>query len=561
MNRDRIIGGFERLAPGTAKNIAEERYGFTFDEQNRLKAALADSTLTFPSAQNMLVESLSYDENGNRTKIETGAGTLAYEYDVEDRLVRAGSTEYAYDADGNLILEKNLHVHAQYAYTGTNRMKYAEVSDSTDNTHSIVSYAYDALGRRNVRSTRNAGSEDSARTVYDLYGFDILYTASVYGDGSPVTSLRSADRSTSRVSESASSAGRYVYIEERSPAYGRSSASGESGSEAFRGIQRPLSIHGIVYGVSLEGIGQSLSGNYYTGSAEDRNVNAITDQYGELVESRSYGAFGDYSSGGGYATSSTGSILADGSIPWSWTGKPLDHATGLIDFGYRDYDPSLVRFTTYDPIRDGTNWYAYARNDPVNMVDLWGLSPSDALATDLAGKAITANGGATYGMPSSYYVTPKDTMIDRITTAAESQIGLPYTKPTNTTPDFRCDNFIESTIIKAGGNPNSVLAGSATKNEIKDHIKNVEDKGLAIKKGKNDKLEFTDGAYTVFMTDSPKGWDAHGGVAVIQGNNTTYYDNSGSNEPKSVQKNTDINSLKDIQTVYGYNSFYFVPIK
>ena len=297
-------------------------------------------------------------------------------------MVRAGSTEYAYDADGNLILEKNLHVHAQYAYTGTNRMKYAEVSDSTDNTHSIVSYDYDALGRRNVRSTRNAGSEDSARTVYDLYGFDILYTASVYGDGSPVTSLRSADRSSSRVSESASSAGRYVYIEERSPAYGRSSASGESGSEAFRGIQRPLSIHGIVYGVSLEGIGQSLSGNYYTGSAEDRNVNAITDQYGELVESRSYGAFGDYSSGGGYATSSTGSILADGSIPWSWTGKPLDHATGLIDFGYRDYDPSLVRFTTSDPIRDGTNWYAYARNDPVNMVDLWGLSPSDALATE-----------------------------------------------------------------------------------------------------------------------------------------------------------------------------------
>ena len=69
LNRDRIIGGFERLAPGSAKNIAEERYGFTFDEQNRLKAALADSTLTFPSAQNMLVESLSYDENGNRTKI------------------------------------------------------------------------------------------------------------------------------------------------------------------------------------------------------------------------------------------------------------------------------------------------------------------------------------------------------------------------------------------------------------------------------------------------------------------------------------------------------------
>jgi len=24
-------------------------------------------------------------------------------------------------------------------------------------------------------------------------------------------------------------------------------------------------------------------------------------------------------------------------------------------------------------IRDGGNWYAYANNDPVNYIDLWGL--------------------------------------------------------------------------------------------------------------------------------------------------------------------------------------------
>ena len=26
-----------------------------------------------------------------------------------------------------------------------------------------------------------------------------------------------------------------------------------------------------------------------------------------------------------------------------------------------------------DPIRDGSNWFAYVNNDPVNYVDLWGL--------------------------------------------------------------------------------------------------------------------------------------------------------------------------------------------
>jgi len=49
---------------------------------------------------------------------------------------------------------------------------------------------------------------------------------------------------------------------------------------------------------------------------------------------------------------------------------PLNH-------GYRDYSPKTARFTTVDPIRDGHNWYAYCSNDPVNFVDLWGLSAGD----------------------------------------------------------------------------------------------------------------------------------------------------------------------------------------
>jgi uncharacterized protein RhaS with RHS repeats len=43
-------------------------------------------------------------------------------------------------------------------------------------------------------------------------------------------------------------------------------------------------------------------------------------------------------------------------------------------YGYRDYSPALARFTTVDPIRDGTNWFAYVNNDPVNYIDLWGLA-------------------------------------------------------------------------------------------------------------------------------------------------------------------------------------------
>ncbi len=54
-------------------------------------------------------------------------------------------------------------------------------------------------------------------------------------------------------------------------------------------------------------------------------------------------------------------------------GKPVDAFTGLYNYGFRDYSPRQMRFTTADPIKDGLNWYAYVGNAPVNRIDLWGL--------------------------------------------------------------------------------------------------------------------------------------------------------------------------------------------
>jgi RHS repeat-associated protein len=56
-----------------------------------------------------------------------------------------------------------------------------------------------------------------------------------------------------------------------------------------------------------------------------------------------------------------------------YTGKPYNSATGMYDYGYRDYKPEMARFTTIDPVRDGANWFAYVNNDPVNWVDKFGL--------------------------------------------------------------------------------------------------------------------------------------------------------------------------------------------
>jgi RHS repeat-associated protein len=83
-----------------------------------------------------------------------------------------------------------------------------------------------------------------------------------------------------------------------------------------------------------------------------------------------------------------------------YTGKPYDTATGMYNYGYRDYKPEVARFTTVDPIRDGRNWFAYVNNDPVNWVDPWGLecTGSDREAqkqTDSAGKKVPDDYNAT----------------------------------------------------------------------------------------------------------------------------------------------------------------------
>lgn len=65
--------------------------------------------------------------------------------------------------------------------------------------------------------------------------------------------------------------------------------------------------------------------------------------------------------------------------PMRYCGEYFDEETGLIYLRARYYDPSIGRFVSEDPIKDGTNWYVYCGNNPIAFVDPLGLKEEGEL--------------------------------------------------------------------------------------------------------------------------------------------------------------------------------------
>ena len=107
-------------------------------------------------------------------------------------------------------------------------------------------------------------------------------------------------------------------------------------------------------------------GTSYFGTDILGSVRSVTDKYGTVQSEYNYDAFG---------SPYLGNLEND--IGFGYCSKVYDIGTGLYDYGFRDYSPVSARFTTIDPIRDGSNWFSYVVNDPVNYVDLWGLEVLD----------------------------------------------------------------------------------------------------------------------------------------------------------------------------------------
>jgi RHS repeat-associated protein len=236
---------------------------------------------------------IEYDRNGNRTRVVTDATTVPWSSNSLNQATAAGSASFAYDANGNLVQRTDASGTTTYAWNADGRL--VQVVHPTLGT---FDYEYDALGRR-VTERRGTSVR---RWAWD--GWEVV--AEYDGAGALVT--------------------RYV-----------------SGA-------------GLV--ARLTGTG---SKSFYAFDATG-HTRQLTDASGVVVCSYDYDPFGE-------------PLAVSESIPnpFRYAGRfgVLTDAHGLLQMRARSYDPALGRFVSPDPKRflAGFHFYTYASNSPVRFVD------------------------------------------------------------------------------------------------------------------------------------------------------------------------------------------------
>ncbi|MFW5688192.1 MAG: RHS repeat-associated core domain-containing protein [Spirochaetota bacterium] len=332
--------------------------------------------------QQVWTEEFEYDAAGNRTSWATGWGRVRYTFDGQGRLADSGNQVYDYNVAGNLAREEGGSRSIEYEYDAEHRVATATTQAET------VRYEYDALGRRIAR---------------------LEIPTAPAAPRAPASGQQTARRSVMRYDGASGMVVSRDEIELEPGAHDHLVRPHRDGIGRYRpapgstGMQRGASRVSTYSHVTAARRTLSVSGpdgtRFLTHDLQG-SVRTATDRTASHPLVYSYDAYGS-------------SLRASPTTeqPYGYNGKPLDPTTRRYDYGYRDYAPTLGRFSTPDPAKHGGNWYAYVDADPVNLVDPWGLMPAsdDEAAADgappspyahmVAGKAYAPAAGTVHLYP------------------------------------------------------------------------------------------------------------------------------------------------------------------
>jgi len=292
----------------------------------------------------LLAETYRYDENGNRTKIESPTGeAIVYRYDALDQLVEeqwpdGTKIEYTYDGFGN-------------------RTQVVKTKDGQSATTTADYNAANQLvrfGDETITYDANGNRLEDGQYQYEWNAADQLVSITRKGESTPFVTYQ-YDEDGRRIQKNVNGViTNYHYQGESLNVLYETDASGNV-------------VRSYIYGEN----GQLLAmkkGNatYFYHYNAHGDVIALTDAQGNIVARYQYDAWGNILSQSG--------ALADEN-PYRYAGYQYDEETGLYYLIARYYHPTHGVFLSLDPDPGDAddiltqNGYTYANNNPVMMVD------------------------------------------------------------------------------------------------------------------------------------------------------------------------------------------------
>lgn len=430
---------FGELTTETKDDILKS---YTYDSLGRRTAFSVTN-----GANNVISNTYGYDSVGRLTSVVNGQDYVEYTYDGNSNLLTSSvngvlKSENTYNV-GNLpkvirqYASGELQDTSTYVYNEDGTL-YRSVTERATGEEQQLSYNYDYMGRMYSESVFTKDKNTGYVTTwldysisYDEYGnIDWEYRVdrmlntelmveNTFDTANKVTQTRVKDLKISDgdqyISDTAytyNMNGAITAITENGElkksfeydGFGRLSRAAVDGTESeytyngdnlrqTKSVDGALTTHildgaNVVADISDSGIKTFVRGNSlelfktqggstktYLNSYPRNDVSALVNSDGS-VSDYIYTAYGEKIGTNDNAEN-----------PFGYCGEYFDTETGLVYLRNRYYDPTMHRFISEDPAKDGLNWYAYAGCNPTKYVDPWGLNSYVFVAAEMEKQA------------------------------------------------------------------------------------------------------------------------------------------------------------------------------
>ena len=350
-------------------NLSSVTYGngtstsYTYNKGNMIEKVInnnADNT-------QMSIYSYDYYLDGNVSKQNRNGVKCYYDYDEFSRIIDEDydreEIDYFYDAAGNRTLKKicddNGDTDVNYTYDLNNRLLEESTNYYSKNEIDVTKYVYDNNGNQikkigyttkgvNGSPSQDLVSENELNNTYEMYK---------YNEFNEMTSFESNKEAV------------WYYAYLPNGLRYRKNKNNYNNSDWYIWDRNGNIIaemnndkeytNKYIRGNKLI----SKNGNEYYSYDGHGSVVNISNEDGKSIKNYDYDAFGVELNKD-----------ANDTNLFRYCGEQYDNETDSIYLRARYYSPSLGRFTTEDPAKDGNNWYSYCAGNPVNSWDPSGLA-------------------------------------------------------------------------------------------------------------------------------------------------------------------------------------------